>query len=46
MEEAALVLGKVVRGLTSLIYVFGDVLVGFGPDGSSKVAERKRRRGR
>ncbi|WP_351223387.1 hypothetical protein [Streptomyces sp. NPDC002133] len=45
MEEAAFVLGKVVRGIAGLAYAFGDVLVAFvGPDGSSKAGERKRRR--
>ncbi|MGW2559967.1 hypothetical protein ACWCXB_12100 [Streptomyces sp. NPDC001514] len=46
MEEAAFVVGKVAKGLASLMFAFGDILSTFVPDGSSKAAERKRRRGR
>ncbi|MGG8409089.1 hypothetical protein ACM614_22080 [Streptomyces sp. 12297] len=44
MEEAAFVLGKAVRGVAGLVYLFGDVLIGLGPDGATKVAERRRLR--
>ncbi|WP_407837074.1 hypothetical protein ACE1OC_12495 [Streptomyces sp. DSM 116496] len=36
MEELAYVAGRIVKGVAGLAYVFGEALVGLGPDGKRK----------
>ncbi|MEU2433333.1 hypothetical protein ABZ611_28245 [Streptomyces sp. NPDC007861] len=57
MEEAALLMGRAVKGIADLACAFGEFLAAFAPDGSSRSgkgdkvrqarqgAGRKRRRG-
>ncbi|MCB5166659.1 hypothetical protein LG634_17660 [Streptomyces bambusae] len=43
MEEAALVLGKVVRGIAGVMYLCSDAVMSVLTDGSGRGGARKRR---
>ncbi|WP_329378908.1 hypothetical protein OG625_11320 [Streptomyces sp. NBC_01351] len=42
MEELAYVAGRIVKGFAGLAYVFGETLVGLGPDGKDQERKKKR----
>ncbi|MFE9565233.1 hypothetical protein ACFYM0_29440 [Streptomyces sp. NPDC006487] len=41
MEELAYVAGRLVKGVAGLAYVFGEALVGLGPDGTAQERKKK-----
>ncbi|MCX5404406.1 hypothetical protein OHA37_10995 [Streptomyces sp. NBC_00335] len=42
MEELAYVAGRIVKGVAGLAYVFGEALVGLGPEGKNQEPKKKR----